>query len=832
MTTQKQDRHEILETMPANGGTDRSLSHSESSTDTPASQPRIMERLLSKRSLDLMMLSGGGLLVIGFAVWLWSIGVFENALILAGSVGALNLALIGVGLWMVLATHYKVSGRGLLLLGSLVLPLNLWLYDSQGLIPIDAGGQLWIPAMIISAIYAVIARLTRDSLFVYTFVGGVLLTGTLFIAGATVSALPLASLFIATALVCLHADAWFLENDGDFSRDRFGLAFFRSGLTAMASGLGILLTGRVATVMSQLSGYLGHDFLTPDLMSRFGGQLWSVVLLVSAIYGCLYLHFSKRKHWTISFAGVFLLGWAAAIGLDMLNLRITFQIGLLLVAGALALVNMVYRWALPKSMYRDHAIWTAVIAGLALAISVGNYFLLDTIIAQVHVVDWVRPAQMFLSSLALLTLPGVWRSSNPAKRGLVSIGSAGLTLSLIAALWMFHPAAAGIKIAYATALPVFVGIAFLVLISTDLRDALGSSVVASVATVMFAWITLLVLDATVIFHSVPSMALVLLLLICCAVVGMSVGNRSATSFGGVLFLLLAVQMFAYFDLVNGFAITIFLAILGVMLVVAGRWFGNSKSDVGPRLLHTGNGMVLLGATGAVLFTCFAQLGAIVGPAHLGLLTVQLGALGLSALCTNDTGWRQVQFVAASITACAGVLVVVNLSTLTVLQRVEIGALIAGGLLTIAGYIGWSREEGERSDAVTASLFLGSLTLILPLTVGLIGDRFDGSTAIDSWRYLHEIGSLVVGLLLLGTGVVAQVRSTTLAGTWLLLVTVVSNILLIEFPEQLQQTSVLMMIGGGTFFGMAVLLSVYRERLMRLPEKMKEGKGIFKVLKWR
>ena len=65
-----------------------------------------------------------------------------------------------------------------------------------------------------------------------------------------------------------------------------------------------------------------------------------------------------------------------------------------------------------------------------------------------------------------------------------------------------------------------------------------------------------------------------------------------------------------------------------------------------------------------------------------------------------------------------------------------------------------------------------------------------------------------------------------------MVFVFSNLLLINFPEQLQQTSVLMMIGGGTFFVVAILLSLYREKLIALPEKIKEGKGIFKVLKWR
>ena len=124
---------------------------------TPGNQSSgFFNRLLSKRSLDMMMFTGGGLLVAGFAVWLWSIGIFENALVLAASVGAANLLLVGAGLWM-MTSAYRFTGRGILLLGSLVLPLNLWLYHSQELITIDSG-YLWLPALIISAIYAGVAR--------------------------------------------------------------------------------------------------------------------------------------------------------------------------------------------------------------------------------------------------------------------------------------------------------------------------------------------------------------------------------------------------------------------------------------------------------------------------------------------------------------------------------------------------------------------------------------------------------------------------------------------------------------------------------------------------
>jgi hypothetical protein len=42
----------------------------------------------------------------------------------------------------------------------------------------------------------------------------------------------------------------------------------------------------------------------------------------------------------------------------------------------------------------------------------------------------------------------------------------------------------------------------------------------------------------------------------------------------------------------------------------------------------------------------------------------------------------------------------------------------------------------------------------------------------------------------------------------------------------------MTLGGGTIFLIGLLLSVYRDRLLALPEKFKRREGIFQVLSWR
>jgi hypothetical protein len=51
------------------------------------------------------------------------------------------------------------------------------------------------------------------------------------------------------------------------------------------------------------------------------------------------------------------------------------------------------------------------------------------------------------------------------------------------------------------------------------------------------------------------------------------------------------------------------------------------------------------------------------------------------------------------------------------------------------------------------------------------------------------------------------------------------------PE-IKTAAVLLTIGGGVIFGTGLLLSIYRDRLLMLPDKIKRREGVFRVLSWR
>lgn len=227
-------------------------------------RPSLLERLLSPQSLQWMMTVGGGMLVIGYVVWLWSIGIFDNPVVVAVTMGGAIAAVISVGVGMVKFSRYQLAGNGLTLLGAMAMPLQLWFYHAQHLINLNDGGHLWMPAAAFCLVYAVIARVLRNPAFVYTFVGGIVTTGMLFLADQSVNQfwnlLPQVTFLVGLGWVFVFAEKWFVETDSDFDRSRFGQSFFRAGIVTVLGGLSLLLASQVAGNFYDTIVYRGYVF--------------------------------------------------------------------------------------------------------------------------------------------------------------------------------------------------------------------------------------------------------------------------------------------------------------------------------------------------------------------------------------------------------------------------------------------------------------------------------------------------------------------------------------------------------------------------------------------
>ena len=85
--------------------------------------------------------------------------------------------------------------------------------------------------------------------------------------------------------------------------------------------------------------------------------------------------------------------------------------------------------------------------------------------------------------------------------------------------------------------------------------------------------------------------------------------------------------------------------------------------------------------------------------------------------------------------------------------------------------------------------------------------------------------------MLMTGLSWRVQSTTLLGGGTLAVYVIILIGRLAYHPQVA-VGVYLAIGGAFVFACGVALSIYRERLLSLPERIANREGIFRIIDWR
>jgi hypothetical protein len=207
---------------------------------------------------------------------------------------------------------------------------------------------------------------------------------------------------------------------------------------------------------------------------------------------------------------------------------------------------------------------------------------------------------------------------------------------------------------------------------------------------------------------------------------------------------------------------------------------------------------------------------------LALLAISLSAMALVRAST----WKRWYAVMALAEALLAGVAIQVLSTLTIYQKLEIFSVTAGISLLVVGHVGWVREQDRHSDLVSVSLLLGSLLAGVPLAIATLYDRWH-----DQFLVLNELGFLTVGVLLLATGFIFQLKSTTLTGAALTMLYFM--MLLVYVPwARLNTVAIIIIAGGAIIFGAGLVLSIYRDRLRSLPARIQRHEGIFAILSWR
>ncbi len=238
----------------------------------------MFEALMDPRSIQWMLTIGGGLCVLGLVVWLISLGVFKNPHVMAVALGAVTLAILGAGWFVVLRTRFRIAGQALTFLGCVVAPLNLWFYHSQNLVTVD--GHLWVGGVVCCLLYAATVIVLRDPIFMYAFEAGVTLTTLLLLGdmGKITDTTWLSLFFMALGLVSIHAERMFSPaEESEYPRRRFGLPLFWSGHIQVAAALLSLLG-------SQLLGWLAEPARHLFGIEWQGNLLTSSYLLATGLW--------------------------------------------------------------------------------------------------------------------------------------------------------------------------------------------------------------------------------------------------------------------------------------------------------------------------------------------------------------------------------------------------------------------------------------------------------------------------------------------------------------------------------------------------------------------
>jgi len=762
------------------------------------------------------------------------------------------------------------------------LPLNLWFYHAQGLIVLgQPGHHFWIPALICCVLYAVSARLLKDTTFVPVFVLGVTATGLLILADNQLNRFweisSPATLLVFIGLICIHAERIFPDTETPFGRKRFGLAFFWSGHVVLAAGLLLILGAQIFggwlfPIFKPL--YDSFDFGQPEIVTEAWGKLLALGLVLAGTYAYFYSDVVVRRIGIYIPIAVFTLLWSEVLLITLVPEWATVEAVILALALTALLMNLLIAGVRPAAEVhgdhgphphgrtlraRDGVLFRAgpplglILSTVPVIIGMVRLFQAVTEFEPGNLLTWSFVSAMVVTAVVCRVGAYLYRHSRPGLSVVYFFGTAAATMVAAAALLIVTWPES--KWAQQAPMLMLIPIAYLVA-SHGYRGHTAArplNWVAHTATVVMLFITLFNLigqgvDNTMSETAIPNLLLALffaeaaVFYVLAAVLHRHTGSvYLATLMGCAAFgLLLHSWYVAHEYYILAFAIIGLLLLIGYRLAILDR-YGETLATAA---FSCANALLSLAFVAGALMTLTKLVELNDRPENKEFLEATLRNLLLALFAINfvvlflvrQQDWRRWYVVTTVVNAALAVLVLVIMTHLTLGQQIEIVCLVIGTGMLVAAHVGWYREQDRLDDMVSLGLFFGSLLVAVPLAVVVLGRRLglatDPEGGLTTFDTINEIGMLVAALLLLSTGFLFQLRATTIVGSILLGLFLVSMLLFIRMPDILQTLGVYLAIGGGLFVGLALLLSIYRDRLLTLPDRIKRREGIFKVLSWR
>lgn len=840
----------------------------------PAAPPEprrpLLEIILDPRTLQWLLGLGGAVFVIGLVSWLATHHFFENRVVVAVVLGIANTAVLGGGWAVIRFTRYQTAGRAITLLASLVMPLNLWFYHSYGLITLD--GHLWVAALACCVLYLASALVLRDHVFVYVFNGGIVMTGLLMLAtaGKFWEIASPAVLLAVLGILSIHLERAFPEIEGPFSRRRFGAAFFNSGHVLLAAGLLMVLGSQIAgdwlyrPIFESI--YKAFDAGRPEIISATWGKYLALAIVLAGSYAYFYSDIVVRRLGIFVYFAVFTLLWAEMLVIGLITTQVTAEAIIITLAITALAANLVqpkllsWRDSTAKPAKSGGSIGTAISlvrAGQPLGLFLSTIPVLLGLVLHLratyqplneawplpggglYAVTWMYVIAMLVTAVSCRVGSHLYRHSLPWLSSTYFFGTAAATLTGLCGLL----SVSGIK-TWDELAPLMMVVPILYILAARLyRGHTQEKPLTWVAQAATGVMVLAVLAAAThltpqhVFE--PNSGETLNLLLAAFFAEAAIFYALAAVFqkhGFNIYLCTAAACGAAWQLlqynqVGAEYYTLAFAILGLLLLIGYRLAMLEWTGMADAAFQCANSLMSLSFVAAALITLsrFATQRGTVNISLVILLVVLTVLSLLAAWLVRHASWRRWYIVMAIVEAGLTFIALHILSQLTLWEKLEIFSVVIGLALLAIGHIGWRREDNQHSDLVSFSLLFGSLLVCLPLTIAVLLRR---CTPMPTFSTPNELGMFIAGMALLTTGFTLQLRSTTIVGGSTLLVYLLTFLLFINRLENVEIVTIWFMVGGGVIFGTGVLLSVYRDRLLTLPNRVRRREGMFRVLNWR
>jgi hypothetical protein len=266
------------------------------------------------------------------------------------------------------------------------------------------------------------------------------------------------------------------------------------------------------------------------------------------------------------------------------------------------------------------------------------------------------------------------------------------------------------------------------------------------------------------------------------------------------------------------------AVFGLVMLIGSRFMPGLP---GRSALGAGNALMSLSFLSSALMVFSRILISGQNWNNAGLLALMmLLTLAAAGVVGRFSPWRRAYIVMTIVNGGIAFILLSTLSHLSGWRKAEIFGEAAGIALLVLGHVGWFREQGKPDDTVSFSLALGALLAGLPVFTAAVVNRFAFEISLPD-----EIGLLTISALMLLSGLMLQLRSTTITGGSLLALHVTLLLAFAGWKAQLA-VGVYLSIGGAVIFLLGLSLAIYRDQLLMLPGRIERREGLFRVLAWR